>query len=440
MTIPSSVKDIGKYAFDTLSSLTVCCSGSISDVRGLLRGSGHEMDRITFKNAGPVYSNFRIMFDATEGIVNRTEVEVRAGNQIGELPIAERRGYEFIGWFTAEGGGTRVTAETIPSKSCTVYAQWEKTVVTMPLIAPPDGTGFRTASCLVSIDCATADAAIYVGIGEVPKIAAEFLYSAPYAIDETSTIYAYAVKNGVSSPTNVAMITKRYMPTFAEAVSAEGITSFEIGGDAGWTVSEDGNAKVGAASVRSGVIGDDEISWFSTRVVGAGTLSFWWKASCEEDEIKDFDHLVFVVDDKEIARLDGVSDWQCVSIELDSGAHTLFWAYEKDGSQREGEDCGWVDGIVWTSNAAPEVAPTIEGDEGVTVTFDANGGIGMSIPSIQMEVNHVYKLPKCTLTPPVNKKRFVGWACSDGRRYDDEMLIFNLAKPGEKVTMTAIWE
>ena len=51
----------------------------------------------------------------------------------------------------------------------------------------------------------------------------------------------------------------------------------------------------------------------------------------------------------------------------------------------------------------------------------------------------VYKLPNCILSPPAGK-RFAGWACSNGRRYDDGMLVFDLAKPGETVTMTAIWE
>jgi len=35
---------------------------------------------------------------------------------------------------------------------------------------------------------------------------------------------------------------------------------------------------------------------------------------------------------------------------------------------------------------------------------------------------------------------FAGWKCSNGRRYDDGVLVYNLANPGETVTMTAIWE
>ena len=56
-----------------------------------------------------------------------------------------------------------------------------------------------------------------------------------------------------------------------------------------------------------------------------------------------------------------------------------------------------------------------------------------------MKEGVVFSLPPSLFTPPVGK-RFVGWACSNGKRYDDGMLVFNLAEPDETVTMTAIWE
>ena len=40
----------------------------------------------------------------------------------------------------------------------------------------------------------------------------------------------------------------------------------------------------------------------------------------------------------------------------------------------EYEDCAWVNGVVWTPSAAPTVGPTVEGDEGATVTGDAETG------------------------------------------------------------------
>ena len=88
-----------------------------------------------------------------------------------------------------------------------------------------------------------------------------------------------------------------------------------------------------------------------------------------------------------------------------------------------------VGDVTYYAHWAKSVAP-------YKLTFVANGGMGTSIPPIQMEANRVYKLPKCKLTPPDNKKRFAGWAGSNGKQYDDEMLVFNLGD----VTMTAIWE
>ena len=73
------------------------------------------------------------------------------------------------------------------------------------------------------------------------------------------------------------------------------------------------------------------------------------------------------------------------------------------------------------------------------IRFVAGGGSGSMAP-LKMGVNEVRKLPKCTFTPPTGKTTFAGWAGSNGRRYDDGMLVFDLAQPGETVTMTAIWE
>ena len=57
-----------------------------------------------------------------------------------------------------------------------------------------------------------------------------------------------------------------------------------------------------------------------------------------------------------------------------------------------------------------------------------------------VEPGKVAKLNPCALAAPRGRK-FAGWRRADnGRRYDDGMLVFNLAEPGEVVTLTAIWE
>ena len=100
-------------------------------------------------------------------------------------------------------------------------------------------------------------------------------------------------------------------------------------------------------------------------------------------------------------------------------------------------------GIVWQKDGVAVSTAAAKGKtldvyavwETPVIRFVAGGGSGSMAP-LYMGANEVRKLPKCTFTPPAGKKAFAGWAGSNGRRYDDEMLVFNLGS----VTMTAIWK
>ena len=98
---------------------------------------------------------------------------------------------------------------------------------------------------------------------------------------------------------------------------------------------------------------------------------------------------------------------------------------------------GWNDGI-WAELKVQTVPRRAILDGHYVVMFKTDGDL-TPFSSFEWKADQVYALPPCTLTPPAGK-RFAGWACSNGRRYDDGMLVFNLAEPGETVTMTAIWE
>jgi len=57
-----------------------------------------------------------------------------------------------------------------------------------------------------------------------------------------------------------------------------------------------------------------------------------------------------------------------------------------------------------------------------------------------VEIGKVANLSRCTFTAPAGK-RFAGWRRKDtGRRYNDGVLVFNLAEPGEVVVMEAVWK
>jgi len=46
------------------------------------------------------------------------------GDEVGPLPTPTRRGYTFVGWFTASTGGTRVTENTMINTHATYWARW----------------------------------------------------------------------------------------------------------------------------------------------------------------------------------------------------------------------------------------------------------------------------------------------------------------------------
>ena len=123
---------------------------------------------------------------------------------------------------------------------------------------------------------------------------------------------------------------------------------FDLRADVPWTrdfaVSHDG-----VASLRSGAIGNDESTAFSTIVYGPGTASFWWKVASEIFKNRKIDYLSFQVDGTEAAWIGGEKDWTQYSANVSGdGAHTLSWIYSKDSEGSAGDDAGWVDEFVWT--------------------------------------------------------------------------------------------
>ena len=89
------------------------CSGSIIEI------SEEEYSR--YLNG--VYS---LTFDANGGTVNETEKTVYYGEAVGALPAPTRTGFAFDGWFTAQTGGTQITATTVSSfeSNTILYAHW----------------------------------------------------------------------------------------------------------------------------------------------------------------------------------------------------------------------------------------------------------------------------------------------------------------------------
>lgn len=175
--------------------------------------------------------------------------------------------------------------------------------------------------------------------------------------------------SGVLSATQIATLYNNPGDTIPDGTGGDplGIAlnapqlAWTTGGEGAWfaqtAVSHDG-----VSAAQSGAIDDDSSTWLETQVVGPGTLSFWWKVSCEWD----FDSLQFYVDGWPMGEITGDWDWEYFSMELGPGPHTLRWEYTKDGCCTEGEDAGWVDlvqfGQVSEVEAAFELAIVREYD------------------------------------------------------------------------------
>jgi len=139
--------------------------------------------------------------------------------------------------------------------------------------------------------------------------------------------------------------------TLEEAANLSGQT-LVTGGTADWIVDLTTNHD-GVASIRSGVIGDDQQTWVSLVVSGPGTVGFCVYASGEYNRGKLCDYLKFEIDGKqEFASYDAA--WSNVVVTVSgAGAHTLKWTYLKNGSKSAGYDCAWLDEIVWTPSEVP---------------------------------------------------------------------------------------
>ena len=145
--------------------------------------------------------------------------------------------------------------------------------------------------------------------------------------------------------------------TLGEAANFTGLT-IVTGGDANWTVDLDKNYD-GVASIRSGVIGDDQQTWVLIDVEGSGTVAFRTFVSGEFYRGKKCDYLKFEVDGtEEFSSYD--ADWSNVVVKVSGrGTHTLKWTYLKNASKSAGDDCAWLDEIVWEADAETEVVPTV---------------------------------------------------------------------------------
>ena len=90
-------------------------------------------------------NQYTVTFNPNGGSVIPESKTVTYRSSYGELPVPEREGYTFKGWYNTPnvGGGTEFTAASIvmSSNDHTLYAQWEENSVEEPAITPSTSSG-----------------------------------------------------------------------------------------------------------------------------------------------------------------------------------------------------------------------------------------------------------------------------------------------------------
>jgi hypothetical protein len=129
--------------------------------------------------------------------------------------------------------------------------------------------------------------------------------------------------------------------------------AWSVGGNVPWFY-ETGITHDGVAALQSGMIGNNQSSWFETTIRGPGSISWWWKCSSQTND----DYVYFYYNGSWTKRLSGEVDWQQATQTLSSGMNTLRWWYYKTASGTGGMDAAWVDQVQYNPTRTIGVSPT----------------------------------------------------------------------------------
>ena len=90
----------------------------------------HEVETIANEDYDLAYMAIpvEIIFDANGGAVSEGTMNAPKGRKIGRLPIPNRSGHIFLGWFTLADGGEEVNENFVVNNPQTFYAHWEQLV------------------------------------------------------------------------------------------------------------------------------------------------------------------------------------------------------------------------------------------------------------------------------------------------------------------------
>ena len=169
---------------------------------------------------------------------------------------------------------------------------------------------------------------------------------------------------------------------------------WSFSGNANWMITN--TAYEGVYASQSMDINDNQTAGMEVtlNVTSADNISFYYKVSSEASSYSFYDGLKFYIDGVEQGDgWQGEIDWTEASFPVTQGEHTFSWIYSKDGTVSSGEDCAWIDYIIFppvSPPAQPDIAVnptelTLTVDAGetataqVTITNEGTTGLGYTV-------------------------------------------------------------
>ena len=175
-----------------------------------------------------------------------------------------------------------------------------------------------------------------------------------------------------------------------------------------WEIVGADEAYEGEYAARSKDISDSQTStmYLDYSVAADGELSFMYKVSSESG----YDKLKFYINGSVQDEWSGDVAWSEATYDLAAGDYTLKWEYSKDGSVSSGEDCAWVDYIVFPAS----------GDNILIAAFDVDNNNPCDGESVNFTSNSVGEITEWNWT-------FEG---GNPETSTDENPVVNYATPG----------